>query len=125
MELPTVGIKYSNADVDFHAKSNLSKRDAVDLGFIYRLGKNNTIGGQTFQAFNFQNAAYRFVYAGAIPDSGINYAATYQARQKGGLSAFSFGQKSHQYYLGATNGRNSAAGNLSYDGVKLRSALGL
>jgi len=51
--LPTVGVKYSNSDVDFHAKSNLSTRDSIDLGFIYRYAANTTFGGQTFQAFNF------------------------------------------------------------------------
>lgn len=51
--LPTVGIAYKCSDVDFHAKSNLSTRDSIDIGFLWRKGANTTLGGQTFQAFNF------------------------------------------------------------------------
>jgi len=65
------------------------------------------------------------LYKGLISDGHIAYAATYQARQVGGLGNFKFGQKSHQYYLGTTNGKVGAAGKLSFDGVKLTSVLGV
>lgn len=125
MALPTVGVTYSNSDLDFHAKSNLATRDSLDLGFLYRLNATTTLGGQTFQAFNFQNAAYRIVYAGTIPDAGVNYALHYQARQNGGIGSTSFIQRAHTWYIGAKNGNNAAAGSVAWDGKKLRSALGL
>lgn len=77
---PTVGFKWSNKDLDVHAKSPL-ENPVIDFGLIYRINANNTLATQKFLRTDMKDTFFRMAWAGKLEGTGIQWVADHQGTQ--------------------------------------------